>query len=64
MAPVDWRLPSDEMPSRTGTAPSIRGLRSSGTTRLGLMLQPLVAVWDSLRANQSVRAENTSFSKC
>ena len=35
--------PSDVIRSRAGIA-SIRGERSSGTTRLGLMLQPRVAV--------------------
>ncbi len=46
-APVDWRPPSDVMRSRAGTAP-IRGERSSGTTRLGLMLQPRVAMSDAM----------------
>jgi hypothetical protein len=46
-APVDWRPPSEVMRSQAGTA-SIRGERSSGTTRLGLMLQPRVALSDAM----------------
>jgi hypothetical protein len=45
---VDWRPPSDAMRSRAGTASSIRGERSSGTARLGLMLQLRVAVGDAM----------------